>query len=135
MITCTTDCPVPGCKKFRKLWKHYRKCRVSTCPLCSAAPTQYCTKALSNRFKKNLFSSKDSVITDHGTHGGFAGFFVYREEERLDSSLLYSLPEKENPGTSINQMSLGPNSIMASPDKSSNRPPLSPRRPVGGDLT
>ena len=135
MSTCITDCSVPGCKKCRKIWKHYRKCRLSTCPLCSAVPAHYCRKAWSNRFKKNVNvnipSSNYTVLTDHRIDGGGSvSLFEDREEERMDASFLYSLPDKENSGMSIHQMSLGPNSIMASPEKSSNRLPLSPRRPI-----
>jgi hypothetical protein len=34
------DCPVPGCKRSRSIWRHYRKCAIEDCKLCSVAPAR-----------------------------------------------------------------------------------------------
>lgn len=34
------DCPVPGCKRSRSIWRHYRKCAIEDCRLCSVAPAR-----------------------------------------------------------------------------------------------
>lgn len=31
-------CPVPGCRKMRRVWAHYKRCSMHDCVLCSIVP-------------------------------------------------------------------------------------------------
>jgi hypothetical protein len=31
-------CPVPGCRKMRRVWAHYKRCSIHDCVLCSIVP-------------------------------------------------------------------------------------------------
>jgi hypothetical protein len=35
---CNDKCPVPGCRKMRRVWAHYKLCSAYDCVLCSIVP-------------------------------------------------------------------------------------------------
>ena len=135
IITCTTeDCYVPGCKKCRKIWKHYRKCMDVNCSLCLVAPSPYSSKFLSDRFRKTVSSSKDT------NDDVSLGVQVDEDEQLMQKAAVRRLKasallDKENTAVASNttmtqSLKVGKNSIIATPDRKSKRPPLSPQRPI-----
>jgi hypothetical protein len=130
MITCTTDCAVPGCKKCRGIWKHYRKCQDTvTCPLCSAVPTAYSGKALSARFKKSAQSSQTTTAsTDAGISLGVMTGGPEENRDRPNRKLV--TPNKENLAGDINARRQIMLMEEEGPEISTRRPPLSPRKPT-----
>ena len=136
MLIChsDSDCPVPGCKKSRIIWKHYRKCRTSKCQLCEAVPTKYCSQLFRSRFQKvNRSSSQDTGSVD----GASLCVAVNQEGRRGSlSRKLKPLREKENVAYTINVM------VMPSTDldkeecaELSKRLPMSHRPPLSSQET
>jgi hypothetical protein len=36
--TSNDKCPVPGCRKMRRVWAHFKRCSINDCILCSIVP-------------------------------------------------------------------------------------------------
>jgi hypothetical protein len=136
-ITCTTDCEIPGCKKSRKVWKHYRQCTFSACPLCSVVPTRYSAEALAPRFQQQKRSkTSSSATTSHessttSTDVGSMRVLVGRESRRAPRDKENNLRKQQNVIANRQKAGFAMN-LVAEEEISevSSRPPLSPRRPT-----
>lgn len=64
---CTQACPIPGCRKGRHIWKHYRDCKVSNCRICSAVPTTFKETGIHTKYeikaKSSSASTRHSIAT------------------------------------------------------------------------
>ena len=119
MSQCTagSECPVPACRKSRRVWKHYRKCHVSDCWMCSQVPTRYESKhkkvpSFDSTMPGDLLLSvnKDksptSVIEESPTGDGISSM------DALQSQTIPELPEQRD---------------VARPKKPTGSPPTKPQ--------
>jgi hypothetical protein len=133
MVHCRrNDCDVPGCKKCRSIWRHYRKCQDRHCVLCSAVPTRYNSKAMSPRFKTfTSFSSDESLAGESNTTGSMSVLSGKRRRRRNAAADQPSaLGGKENVVTEASASGQQDSSAQAEEQGAKTRPPLSPRRPM-----
>jgi hypothetical protein len=52
-----STCVVPGCRKMRRVWGHYRRCTTNECVLCSAVPTLPASTLKESRNQRPALSS------------------------------------------------------------------------------